>query len=916
MKNKQIIPIIGVLTLFVLVGIFYAFYSSNSENSIGIEKTPPAKTTVNQNSNEAKTFDSKSKLNNETNSIRPSVNNAKESDKVVDQMLHSSAIIDENVLGAEKEKLEIEITVYDGDQNRVLTDYPVEFEYTYFDYTYRESRFPEVKDSYVKGKGVTDNKGNLLIISEDNILSNLHLITQDYAIKTFETIAIDYGKNKLKAKLFRGGVLEFRAFNNESKVINDLQIIYHPVWKKFKPFSLNFDTERQLYIMKNIPLGSLELSFKAVGYHETVVYKLNVVAQAINTFDIKLNKPRKLTIDFDLSSKPNFIKYFLRNDFNAEATIGKVSYKNINNLYELEIDNFEINFFNLEVEGFITKVIYISPEIDYYKISLEKPFDGFLRIINEKEESIKGAEIYYSEERSSRKFDNGGYSDFPENQIVFTDEKGAASIKNLKNKMKIYLNVSAQNYKNETLVWDFSAKEKNAKTVILKSIVAKEVNISGRILCENKVVQNASIILYKKNVQIEPVGYKDSDEKGNFKFSLEINENSEDTEYFISAFHIIYGIAKSPTFKISNLPDEHILTLVKEKSFKLKLVDSQGMPLADKSITIEPDNMGYYLTRRITTDKNGEFDFYNYTLGKYTFKINDFHYRITNRVFNYVKPEETIVLVAEKRLLKKLNIFTSNKEQYNGILKVEGEIKIEDKAVNEKEVKGEFEQISTFSDESSNTFIYLPQSLFAKKFILTFNAPGFAIIRMGPYIKEDQLPIEFELNLQIGTALKINVEEFGYGLPIENAKVELLSDISKIAVLPTNKKGEVQFKNLQGKYQIKIVVKDFVIYKEEIEIPNIDDVKIKLIKGGSLNFSWEQRKEDEKITIVFWNEKEKYVRSFAGEFELKNILPGEYVLGLVKERESEIMVHKIYPGKISIVNEKVFKVNIDELFKK
>jgi hypothetical protein len=254
------------------------------------------------------------------------------------ELVLTQAKVESKVEKQKENRVEFAITIIDGETKNALIEYGVILKY-------------KIKDDEIKEVNyITDKQGKLKFSTSksDNII--FHIITKDYGIHSFGRRLVN-GNNYYIASLFKGGAIELRVTNNENNVIENLEAIVgkEKNWHE-KPFAapLVFNSANGTYLIENLPIGLQEISFKAPGYLESVIYKIPVEVNSKTTFEVKLTKARKITIDLDVKVKPNSIN-ILNTKFNRERiTYGADDnrrlvneltqvFKNKNDMYEYYI---------------------------------------------------------------------------------------------------------------------------------------------------------------------------------------------------------------------------------------------------------------------------------------------------------------------------------------------------------------------------------------------------------------------------------------------------------------------------------------------------------------------------------------------------------------------------------------------------
>jgi hypothetical protein len=514
---------------------------------------------------------------------------------VVDQTLHSLAIEDEkvkyafNCVGTVKEKINVEISVSDGELNKILADLDVELKYKYNNDATKSEKFK------------TDKEGKFIFTTTQSGFVYLQLFTNDFSINS-KYLSIRYGKNEYSAKLYKGGSLEVRATNAENKVVEGLTAKLGGV-SRFRQtqdsLPMVLDAARGIYTLSNLPVGTQDVSFKAIGYQESPSYKIRVEAKGNSLLEVKLNASRTIFFDLAISTKPDLIfvsnrkiiRSRGRNNVPTENLVvnnetgnsrqgnrqvnrqggfsggaqNQIStgvigangekteaFKNANGLYEFELEDRNTTGLTLYVDKYIPQDVNLVPEKDTYKLTLTEGYAGELLVTDEKGVVVVGASVNYAA---------GVFK-----QIAVSGEDGVALLTGLNEKMVLRLNVTHKDFVVFNDSWSFDSIEQNSKKIAL--VEAK--GISGKIKFGDKVVMGAKVQLFISGNN-NAIAKMDSDGEGTYFFNN--LEDKKDKDYTLKAFHRDYGTAVSSTVKFENKAQVVDLTLIEEKSLGIKLVD-------------------------------------------------------------------------------------------------------------------------------------------------------------------------------------------------------------------------------------------------------------------------------------------------------------------------------------------------------
>lgn len=961
MKNQYVILTIGVFFLLVFTGAYFVynalFTESNSNasetrahdqsdrvNRVGSDASTESASGQNSNDQKKGTTNNKNIDANENRNLATGNRrqNSAGNDSVVDQTLRSSVLKDENgkvisnALGAVKEKINIEVTLFDGEQNKLLSNYDVEFKSKY-------------NNDSVKGNNYrTDKDGKFIFSTTQTGFLYAQIYTKDFSIHS-KNLVVRYGKNEFKAKLYKGGTIEVKATNMNNKVVEGLTAKLGNGMRNRQAqdsIPLELDVGKGVYFLANIPVGTQDISFKATGYTETPQYKVLVETKNVATLELKLQTARMLYFDLEIKTKPDLIhianRKFSRGrgrnvvqtesignrnidevasvnstSIPAENSVGASPNRGNNNqnqsgrnrqngprgvqnanrsqpsyfnnhsdktevfinqngLYEYELEERNTNNLTLYVDKYIPLEVNITPDKDIYKLTLVEGFVGEIQVNNEKGEPLVGASVSYS----------GGSL----RQVGLTNENGVAELTGLSDSMMLRLNVSQKNYVSFNENWAFDSKAQSNKVIVL----VEGAGVSGKIKFGEKIVVGAKVQLFQSGNN-NPILKIDSEADGSYFFS-NIDSKTE-KDYYIKAFHREFGAAISTSFKFDNGKAVIDLTLVEEKSLNLKLVDSKGEPIANKNITIM-NGVDSEFSLSVLTDEKGECQFVNLLHGFYYIRLEDDKLKIKNR--NIQIPAGDVVMTAEEKDLKKMIVTVPGGRAYKGVLKVS------------VEMHRNSWPMDVITGEDGNFYLEFREEHPMRFGTFLFEAQGYAVVRLGPYEKAENMPKEFVVELQEGDNFKVKVVDERDNSPMPFVSVDITSGSTKIQSMPTNELGEILFTHLAGKFSVVVKEENFAAYSNAFDGTQTKEMLIKLIKGGGLKGHLTIGKEVAMAWVSLQPSGTNLPLDSEGNFEYFNLLPGEYELSVSRNlKDGKNQMEKI-PVRIIIENEKTFEINLDD----
>lgn len=923
MKSNIIVTLIGAFLLLLFCGsliVYHAIssdesfvnnqiesndidaevnHTANSENDNN-EKTNASNPNMPGNEKVKNRKDFSSDENTYKKPLVPSINNQNSKEVVVDQTLantkNSPDLIKtsniENTTESIQEKVEIEITVLNGLDNKILADFDID-------------AIGEFRGGYIKSGSFKTDKNGKFILTVGIIGSMfLKLNTADYSTHT-RVMSVKYGKNEYRAKLLKGGTLEIKATSADNKPVEGLTAKFNTFFRaptEKDSFPLTFDNVKGVYILNNVPLGAQDISFKAPGFLETEFYKVRVDVKNTSYLEVRLYGTKMLYFDLNIPKKPDLI--FVTNLKRANTTVkspeynvstrlpsrvsnqthipNKIeikqdrleSFKNQNGLFEFELTEKSITNLTLDVDGYVPKEITITPNSDTYKIILMEGFTGKLQIKNEKNEPIAGATVTYT----------SGLL----NQISVSNEKGEAELSGMTKSMWLQLAVVHPKYASWNEKWHFDSEEQNTKIIVLK----EGKGISGKIKFEDKAVSGAIVTLMQAG-KPAPIATMTTGADGAYFFNK--IEGKSDILYVVSAIHSERGVATSAPTAISEKNITIDLVLVNEKSITVKVVDERGEPLHNKKVNIISDLNNEYAFS-VATNEKGEAELFNINRGTYTVILDDSKYRCTPAKTTI--PAGLVTLTAKKKNLKKVNITVSDGKPFSGELKVTLER-------NDWPIEVTVDEDGYFV-EFNDSIVFV---------IVVFQAQGYGSVRLGPYQNAENFPKEFNVHFKPGENFKVKVIDDADLQPIPYVTVEIIESGIKIEALPTNELGEINFSHIGGRFFVLVTDQSYAKFSTEFDGSQAKETTIRLVKGGSLKGHLTLKKEVAKAKIMLEPGTENSAIDSAGNFEILNLLPGEYTISVVRTfKDGRTQIEKI-PARIIIEREKQFEIDLDDFQK-
>lgn len=876
---------LGLVVLIALLGAYFFYHaiskdftSEESETSLNSPISPlPEKnsnTRVISNSNVNNSTSSKGNNSGGQANITKNTKNQ----GVVDQTLKRNTTTNESVkvekrsVVAKQEHFCLTIKIYDLEADKAVANYDVIVKY--------KLNFDSFKTEKLKSDGL----GNCQVFVNESGPINFQIFTKDYGIHS-AYLVLHRGINEYKANLIKGGSLEIHAVNPENKVVENLtlKIINGSTFLPKDAFV--FDASKGTYLLTNMPLGLANISFKAPGYQETSEFLIRVDSKETAILEIILQPAKLIYFSLNISVKPDLIRVYksdriVKKESDPEGDEQIESFKNKDNLYEYSLDNLRINQLWVCVNGYLPQMVLLSSEVDTYPLTLKEASSGEIHVFNEKNMPIQGAKITYGLSAKSMAADKL-------QQQAETNKDGIAILSELNEKMFLRLNVAHKDYVNISEDWPFDAKTQNTKKIILKD----GNGITGKVKNKGIGIMGAKVTLYQEGNE-KPILSLESDFDGSFYFNNFSSNNS--SAYYIKAFHRDYGRAHSGQIQFDNKKQIIELSLEPEKSITVCLLDNNGVPIANKIITLIY-NLNPSESVSAPTDEKGCLDFYNLTYGSYAIKLDDDNFTIKNKDIQVPGARVDLVLIPKN--LKKIMVTTPGGGAFKGILQIKNSA---------------LKPIELIKKNDGFYYVEFPND--PGSFIL--EAQGYPVITLGSYEQLKGIN-DLVFELKEGQSFKVRVVDIRDLRPIKNVSLNIYSNNVKVQSMPTNESGEVNFTHLSGKINISLKVESFALYKEEIDLSQAKEVIIKLVKGGHLKGHLTFGK-DVKGGYVFLQP--NFDHSFPinpdGSFLIRDMIPGDYSLSFKENFKDGKNVLTKVPEKIKIESDKTFEINLDEYLAK
>ena len=397
MQSRFIFIIIGITLISILVG-FYFFYNavfkddtSEQKNIELIEKRINEKSAPLSSSSSTGDKSQKSTI-----IIHPMPNESKlknsKNQQVVDQTLKVKKYLDEttkpNLSGvAFNEEVELEITLIDLEQNKLLSNIEIGVQY----------KLNQEQNQNEKYK--SDSKGTIRIFLSKPGLFSFQIFTSEFGLHNANMI-LHRNHNEYQAPLLKGGNFEVRAFDNEGKIVEGLELGILNGRLNIPKQSFVFNKNSGEYLFSRMPTGAQLISFKAPGYWQSPEFLVRIEANQTTTLEVLMRPARKIYFDFENIPKPEHIIVIKGNslikdnkDFNPNDT--KVISKNQNFLFEFILDDPQCNAVIVSVDSYAPQVVPFRNETDTYILKLKATSSGELQIVNQDRKPVEGALVNY-----------------------------------------------------------------------------------------------------------------------------------------------------------------------------------------------------------------------------------------------------------------------------------------------------------------------------------------------------------------------------------------------------------------------------------------------------------------------------------------------------------------------------------------
>lgn len=858
-----------MLLFLIIAGIFFAFYSVSNESSAGDEE--------NLNSEQAKKEQNNSlhsganKNEREQKNLKAKNFGNKNNEKVVDQ----TSRVNENVLGAETKIIEIEIVLFDGEQNKILPNYEAKVSIAFMENS--SSNNNEFKR--------TDSEGKFILKTKRTGQASLCVYANAFAICAVP-IFVNFGKNTCKVNLLKGGSVEIHATNTEDKPIENLKVIFkdsllNAIYEDSKLFA--FVSEKGVTIMKNVPIGNLTLSFKALGYQESWPFNINVSSNNTARLEVRLQRARMLYFDLEVKVKPKTIRVLHKVlrivSGSPEDVIEEfLAYQNQKGLFEFQFEEQIQKDLMIIVSNYAFQELAILPNVDTYRLKMLEGFNGEIKVINSTGQPVSDAKILISE---------GTF-----HIETVSDSNGKVVLANLKENMNLELIVTHFQFNDLEDKWLFDAKKQKSKVVTLNN----GVGVSGKITCGGKTVMGAKVILTENKSNIKAFDFSmvfETDADGNYYFfNL---ENKTGKTYFIEAYHSEYGVAKSTLFTIDTKKQEFNLILKNEKSTTIKIIDNNNQPLPHKQLV-------YYLkadeeySKSFETDEKGECVLNNLIHGIYYFTLEDENLMISSAA-EFQIPTDTIELKAYKMKKIKIHVSLSDDTPYKGVLSIK------------QNDMGRIKALDVIKIDDGVYSVYIDADEMAT-FDLYGEAADFPVVKMGNYTA-NTIPEEINFKLPLSQSLKVKVEDSSNGKPVPFSLVKILNDSYLLQTLQTDEKGEIIFSNLNGVVHLNVTSEEFSNLNTTIDLSKTKEFVAKLMKGGGVKGHITIGEAFSKVSIILQPMGKSLDLDEKGNFEFLNIKPGQYTLNIKKTLKNanpdlppniKSIAFQISSGEINVIN--------------
>lgn len=888
MKGNILIAVICILLILILAGGYF-FYSAISVEEPSEKAEIITTESIDKHKTITSNIESKNNLptnSNNTGKSNPVFNESPKKEikkkvnveeKVVDQTLRTSTNKVEKVQNIEKkysstkETSDIEITIFDSAENKPLPNHEVTL------------RIKVNQEAYITENLKSDHNGILRFSTYQAGSMQLQLFAKNYGVYA-STLKVFTGFNEYKAMLHRGGTLEISATSIDNKIIEELTFEATNNFNFLPKESFVFDAGRGLHVLTNMPVGSQTLTFKAPGFLATPDYLIRIEPNKINFLEVKLQPARLIYFDLNMKTKPEMIyvfkdekKYQLNKE--SETSERPETFKGANDLYEYVLDETYYKSLTIKANNFLSQKVELIPGKDTYKISLVEGFTGKLQINDEQGMGVMGAEVKYF-------IRTGGPVTKDQYMYAFSGGDGVALLTDMNKKMFLMVTVSHKDYLTTIEDWLYDESSNNKKTMILR----KGNGIKGKVTFETRGVMGAKLVLYQEGTH-KPKFNMESESDGSFYFSNFAASNTGG--YYIQAHHPNYGFAKSKVFKYENNNQFIELSLTGEKSLSIRLEDSKGSPLPNKTITISHTNGDPKLSFGVVTDENGCYDFYNLTPGGYYCTLLDEQLFVKNNDLQVPSGGIKVVTAVQKNL-KRLIVTTQGGAPFKGVIQIKNSA---------------LKSINIMKGIDGNHYVDLPGDL--GNFLL--EAEGYPVIIMGDHASLVANTNDLVYELKSGSNLKLKLVDEQTLSPIKFISVNIFSNKTKLRSKPTNELGEVLFEQLIGKVNVSISGNEYATFSQDFDISQSNEFLIKLIKSGGLKGHLTFR-ENVIGGHVFLkpNNAHSFPIGADGNFTINDLTPGEYSVSFKENLKDGKNIHTKIPNKIQIQSGQIFEINLDD----
>lgn len=784
------------------------------------------------------------------------------------------------------DKYPLEIILIDNETNKPILNYDLEAKLGY-------SKL--IENNYqnfgVLKKYKSDSNGRIFLATSNLGHNQLSVITKDYAFFSGD-VNIRNKNNQMSIRLIKGGTIIITAVNELNKNVEGLKItLFSRNYSlEIEPL-IRFDALKGVYILCNMPIDIMDIYFKAEGYQSTKKYQITVEPLQTVNLHVQLIPIKAIQFEIENKVKPDFIKIIVKYNYdlhrfqfnpNKETTI-----KLKNNVYEYLIEESFVDTVILFAENYVPLQIKLLPNQSVYKVKLEEglKFDIFVNEDNGK--PMKNLKIMYTVN-----YFNGE---------VFTNEKGQATLSCLSNQEKVSIWIYLKGFKSVEDSWVFNSQTDKSKIYTL----VPTSGISGKVTFGDLPIKEAKVFFHTKQGMMSMSTSFLTDNNGNYLVDVR-TDNHEACS--LKAFHSDYGASITHDIKWEGKPLVVDINLIQEKNKTIvKLVDEYNVPIPNTKIFVECNE--YYLreiaSRVITTDERGECELQNIIPSGYYFQLHEGKYYFKDYGEQQL-PKDEIVLIAKNKDLRKISVFEPSNVLYKGYL---------------------FCSVGKNNDSIPCDIFYGAEGLryldirelnkynTSVPFSIIFETPGYGSVILGPYEKEEDVPLEFNINLPIKNEIKFKVVGSNDNLPIPYAMISL-NNIGSTAIkkIQTNEVGEISVNFLNGKFKVESSVEGFAQYRNEFDTNSGKEFLIKISKGGSLRVHLSLSDSESASISLAPSDKNAQLDS-KGNAEIINLMAGEYSLSIDKSYGKNSTYIDI-PKPVHIEEDKTLELNLDDLIKK